>query len=212
MPTDTAKPDEIVKFFWYKEDICFSDDTRVEINGSKVTVKDVNKCLFLVLRCCRKSNYWTKAASGRPKKVRFQQFPILSSIQLFNSYCYKLQSDRIDFITFMLKANEINPNVSEQDSADSEHDEENIHQNPHGVEILNGLTMEVCKIIQFSIHFDDRMSIYHCLIRIFRQAEVTSKSLICVFPLCSKLEFVKLVKGKSYHWHDLALLTSSNRP
>ena len=43
----------------------------------------------------------------------------------------------------MLKANEINPKVSEQDSAGSEHDEENIHQNPDGVKILKGLTMEV---------------------------------------------------------------------
>ena len=55
----------------------------------------------------------------------------------------------------MLKANEINPNVTEQDSAGSEHDEENIHQNPEGVKILKGLTMEVCEIIQFSIYFGD---------------------------------------------------------
>ena len=52
----------------------------------------------------------------------------------------------------MLKANEINPNVSEQDSAGSEHDEENNYQNPEGVKILKGLTMEVCEIIQFSIY------------------------------------------------------------
>ena len=55
----------------------------------------------------------------------------------------------------MLKANEINPNVSEQDSAGSEHDEENNHQNPDGVKILKGLTMEVCEIIQFFIYFSD---------------------------------------------------------
>ena len=47
----------------------------------------------------------------------------------------------------MLKANEINPNVSEQDSAGSEHDEENNHQNPEGVKILKGLTMEVFRFI-----------------------------------------------------------------
>ena len=56
----------------------------------------------------------------------------------------------------MLKANEINPNVTEQDSAGSEHDEENIHQNPDGVKILKGLyNGGICEIIQFSIYFDD---------------------------------------------------------
>ena len=64
-----------------------------------------------------------------------------------------LQSDRTDFITFMLKANEINPNVSEENSNGSADHEENVNLNPEGEKILKGLTMEVREIIECSIYF-----------------------------------------------------------
>ena len=53
----------------------------------------------------------------------------------------------------MLKANEINPNVSEENSNGSADHEENVNLNPEGEKILKGLTMEVCEIIECSIYF-----------------------------------------------------------
>ena len=57
-----------------------------------------------------------------------------------------IQSNRRDFITLMLEANEINPNVSEDKltmEVDDEEDDSKVNKTPEGERILKGLTMEV---------------------------------------------------------------------